>query len=123
MLGGLIIKFFNSVKGIMITLKTLQRLIIFLNDKKTLVEKESFTISLKCDRYVRERWKVKSYMRIITLLENGLGNFSSFFFYHCRMMCSEMNIKVCGRYVMIDPIEDWNHHVLSVLEMVKLIIQ
>lgn len=80
MLGGLIIKFFNSVKGIMITLKTLQRLIIFLNDKKTLVEKESFTISLKCDRYVRERWKVKSYMRIIKLLENGLGNFLSFFF-------------------------------------------
>ena len=55
MLGGLFIKFSNSVKGIMITLKTLQRLIIFLNDKKTLVEKESFTISLKCDRYVRER--------------------------------------------------------------------
>lgn len=72
MLGGLFIKFSNSVKGIMITLKTLQRLIIFLNDKKTLVEKESFTISLKRDRYVRERWKVKSYMRIIKLLENGL---------------------------------------------------
>lgn len=80
MLGGLFIKFSNSVKGIMITLKTLQRLIIFLNDKKTLVEKESFTISLKRDRYVRERWKVKSYMRIIKLLENGLGNFLSFFF-------------------------------------------
>ena len=79
MLGGLFIKFSNSVKGIMITLKTLQRLIIFLNDKKTLVEKESFTISLKRDRYVRERWKVKSYMRIIKLLENGLGNFLSFF--------------------------------------------
>ena len=80
MLGGLFMKFSNSVKGIMITLKTLQRLIIFLNDKKTLVEKESFTISLKRDRYVRERWKVKSYMRIIKLLENGLGNFLSFFF-------------------------------------------
>lgn len=80
MLGGLFIKFSNSVKGIMITLKTLQRLIIFLNDKKTLVEKESFTISLKRDRYVRERWKVKSYMRIIKLLENELGNFLSFFF-------------------------------------------
>ena len=80
MLGGLFIKFSNSVKGIMITLKALQRLIIFLNDKKTLVEKESFTISLKRDRYVRERWKVKSYMRIIKLLENGLGNFLSFFF-------------------------------------------
>lgn len=80
MLGGLFIKFSNSVKGIMITLKTLQRRIIFLNDKKTLVEKESFTISLKRDRYVRERWKVKSYMRIIKLLENGLGNFLSFFF-------------------------------------------
>ena len=80
MLGGLFIKFSNSVKGIMITLKTLQRLIIFLNDKKALVEKESFTISLKRDRYVRERWKVKSYMRIIKLLENGLGNFLSFFF-------------------------------------------
>lgn len=80
MLGRLFIKFSNSVKGIMITLKTLQRLIIFLNDKKTLVEKESFTISLKRDRYVRERWKVKSYMRIIKLLENGLGNFLSFFF-------------------------------------------
>lgn len=80
MLGGLFIKFSNSVKGIMITLKTLQRLIIFLNDKKTLVEKESFTISLKRDWYVRERWKVKSYMRIIKLLENGLGNFLSFFF-------------------------------------------
>lgn len=80
MLGGLFIKFSNSVKGIMITLKTLQRLIIFLNDKKTLVEKESFTISLKRDRYVRERWKVKSYMRIIKLLENGLGNFLIFFF-------------------------------------------
>lgn len=79
MLGRLFIKFSNSVKGIMITLKTLQRLIIFLNDKKTLVEKESFTISLKRDRYVRERWKVKSYMRIIKLLENGLGNFLSFF--------------------------------------------
>lgn len=79
MLGGLFIKFSNSVKGIMITLKTLQRLIIFLNDKKTLVEKESFTISLKRDRYVRERWKVKSYMRIIKLLENGLGNFLIFF--------------------------------------------
>lgn len=80
MLGRLFIKFSNSVKGIMITLKTLQRLIIFLNDKKTLVEKESFTISLKRDRYVRERWKVKSYMRIIKLLENELGNFLSFFF-------------------------------------------
>ena len=80
MLGGLFIKFSNSVKGIMITLKTLQRLIIFLNDKKALVEKESFTISLKRDRYVRERWKVKSYMRIIKLLENELGNFLSFFF-------------------------------------------
>lgn len=80
MLGGLFIKFSNSVKGIMITLKTLQRLIIFLNDKKALVEKESFTISLKRDRYVRERWKVKSYMRIIKLLENGLGNFLIFFF-------------------------------------------
>ena len=80
MLGRLFIKFSNSVKGIMITLKTLQRRIIFLNDKKTLVEKESFTISLKRDRYVRERWKVKSYMRIIKLLENELGNFLSFFF-------------------------------------------